>query len=56
MTVSTEALFDLAQGLQKDVRVVPNLVSAEMVQLAVSARAGTSFRRADARYGSSITT
>ncbi len=55
MTVSTEALFDLARGLQKEVRVLPNVVSAEMARLATSARAGTSFRRTGGGYGSTLT-
>lgn len=55
MIVSTDALFDLASGLQKDVRVLPNVVSSEMTKLATAARAGTSFRRTGGSYGQTVT-
>ncbi len=55
MIVSTSALLDLSSGLQKDVRILPNVVSSQMVELATSARAGTSFRRLGGRYGTSVT-
>lgn len=55
MIVSTNTLFELASGLQKDVRVLPNVVSREMAELATAARAGTSGRRAGTREGGACT-
>ncbi|MDG2307979.1 MAG: glycosyltransferase [Candidatus Binatia bacterium] len=54
MVVSTDALFELASGLQKDVRTLPNVVSGEMMQLATAARAGTTSRRMGG-VGTSVT-
>ena len=55
MLVSTDHLFELASGLQNDVRVLPNVVSREMAELATAARAGTASRRAGSREGQTIT-
>lgn len=55
MIVSTTTLADLASGLQKDVRVLPNVVSREMEELATAARAGTSARRAGGGEGATVT-
>lgn len=55
MIVSTSHLAELADGLQKEVRVLPNVVSSEMSQLATAARAGTSFRRVGNGYGQVVT-
>lgn len=55
MIVSTDHLAELAGGLQKDVRMLPNVVSSEMERLATSARAGTSFRRTGSGYGQTVT-
>lgn len=55
MVVSTGALRDLASGLQKDVAMLPNVVSSEMAELATSARAGTSYKRDRSGYGQTVT-
>lgn len=55
MVVSTDHLLELATGLKKEVRTLPNVVSSEMAELATAARAGTSFRRTDVAYGTSVT-
>jgi len=55
LLVSTQTLADLAIGLHKEVRVLPNVVSREMVELAIAARAGTSFRRTADPYQGRVT-